>query len=850
MADAEHLSGPAAEETFTRASSMSGRDGLQLAGCTPEPLMAYLKALGILRLVGERKDESARGWWHEDLFHLSSKVLFPDASNHTEMEEALVGYFLREYRPTPLVAPWNAGSGFYLKWDERKADFKERKASEALSRIESSKANRLQAYRDQLSAIKQALERKATPVDPARQIAELRANGRRERWSGKKTNEQVKKLLDGQMLFSVDGSIRAIGKIDKDKLLGDTRSSLLADEALRWIDAAFVIRAGQKKERTEAPLLGSGGNIGNSDFSVRFIQLLASCIPFEDSEKPTEESRQLLRSSLFGEPVPGLLGEAVDQFDPGRAGGANMHHGISAKPRLNPWDYILMLEGALALQSASSRRLGAATVGSSFPFSTIESTPAGFSSAGRDTTRGEQWLPLWNRACTAPEIQALLAEGRSEIGSKRPRAGVEFARAVASLGVDRGITEFVRIQYQARFGDNYLANTLGRVVPVQREAVALLNEIDSWLDQFRRACAAGREKDEAPKRVLSKLFSIDSKVFEFCRFGGAHLFQEIVIALGHAERELAVTEGQFKKKIVNPIPPLSHGWIDQSDDGSVEFSVARALASIADPERKVGPLRTNLEPVDWKKRCKAWAEKDRSVVWNAAGLMVNLASVLQRRAMDGERAGCEGLPIDSRFSAPLAVVASFLDCALDEERIEQLLWGLMLVEQKNGETIGSDIAKRTGQSVPALLPRDYALLKLVFLPRPLVPERVGGSVRWRLARRLEGGRIESGLVVRFEPRILPLLRTGRIGEACRIAAQRLRSSGLPPMPGPVHGVVRDSTWGESSVAATDARRGARLAAALLVPISSPSVNHLVALISHDQSAAAESFASSLQGELE
>ena len=34
---------------------------IELTGCTPEPLMAYLKALGILRLVGEQTDPSARG---------------------------------------------------------------------------------------------------------------------------------------------------------------------------------------------------------------------------------------------------------------------------------------------------------------------------------------------------------------------------------------------------------------------------------------------------------------------------------------------------------------------------------------------------------------------------------------------------------------------------------------------------------------------------------------------------------------------------------------------------------------------------------------------------------------------
>ena len=34
-----------------------------LAGCTPEPLMSYLKAIGVFRLVSEQADASARGCW-------------------------------------------------------------------------------------------------------------------------------------------------------------------------------------------------------------------------------------------------------------------------------------------------------------------------------------------------------------------------------------------------------------------------------------------------------------------------------------------------------------------------------------------------------------------------------------------------------------------------------------------------------------------------------------------------------------------------------------------------------------------------------------------------------------------
>jgi CRISPR-associated protein Csx17 len=265
------------------------------------------------------------------------------------------------------------------------------------------------------------------------------------------------------------------------------------------------------------------------------------------------------------------------------------------------------------------------------------------------------------------------------------------------------------------------------------------------------------------------------------------------------------------------LPGLSTGWVEAANDRSVEFTVALALASINDSENKVGPFRSNLEPVDWKKRCRDWADRGRAVVWNPGDLTTNLTDVLQRRMMDGQRAGCEHLPLASRFTVSLETVAAFLDGDFDEQRVEDLLWGLTLIDHQ-GVPHGSG-----HEQAARPLPRNYALLKLLFLPQLLVVGRRNGEVVWRLAR--EG---EAGIAIRPEPRILPLLRAGHIGEACRIAAQRLRASGLPPIPHVLpNGTSRDHTWAEF---VCDSRRAQRLAASLLIPIDSTSVNRLVHLV--------------------
>jgi CRISPR-associated protein Csx17 len=631
----------------------------------------------------------------------------------------------------------------------------------------------------------------------------------------------VKALLDGQMLFEMDGKTFSIKKMDKDSILRDLRNWILDDTALRWLDAAFVIGTGVKKNRLEAPLLGSGGNIGNSDFSVRFMQSLIQCVPPGGQRATSDLVKGWLENALFGRPTDGLLGLAVDQFYPGRAGGANMSQTMSAKPIFNPWDYVLMLEGALLLQGATAKRLGTDNRKPAFPF-VVENTPVGFGSAGYDESRGEQWLPLWERACSKSEIGSLFAEGRCELGSRAARTGVDFARAVVTLGVDRGITQFVRIQYQKRFGENYLANSLGRFEVSEVHEVRLLPQIDLWLDEFRRT--AHREKTP---RLNHALRAIDSAILDFCRYRGKSLFQGILIALGRAERELAVTTGKMGQSMCRPFPlaGLTPDWIGAADDGCTEFLLARALSGVHDPERKTGPLRANLEPVDWResseKRSANWTRRDRAVVWNANDISDNLAAILARRMQDGQRQGCENPPLASPAVAPLAAIGQFIAGATDDRRIEDLLWALMLVRPTESPQQPEDASQ---------IPVAYALLKLLFLPRPLVFERGDGGRLWvRYARRGE-----SGVRIRAELRVPHLLRAGRLGEACVIAVRRLRASGLAPMPHPQAGRTRDRDWGELDVIGMTHLDPVRVAAALPVPIGDRGVQQLVRLITRPE----------------
>ena len=374
----------------------------------------------------------------------------------------------------------------------------------------------------------------------------------------------------------------------------------------------------------------------------------------------------------------------------------------------------------------------------------------------------EMWLPLWNRPASFLEMRSLISEGRATATGRVAESGVDFARAAATLSVDRGINSFQRNMFLMRNGQSFLSISLGRFDVRERSEVDLLREVDHWLNSFRRA--AGDKN--APPRFKTALQSIDQAIFDLCRYGGRTRLQSVLIAIGHAERELSITRKEKSARARQSSSRLS----DCPQNGFHRPMTPRTRSpspspwpGCGTPSSRSAPSAPTLEPVVVS-RGKSdalyanWAEKDRAVVWNAADLSTNLVNVLERRMMDGARAGCERPPLASRFAVSLDMVATFLAGEIDDHRIDDLVWGLMLIDNR-----GNRSQHRQGAD-DVLLPRAYALLKLLFLPRPLVIEQgADGTLLARLLRDNE----EGGIFIRSEPAILPLLRGGRIRRGVR-----------------------------------------------------------------------------------
>lgn len=673
---------------------------VELSGCTPEPLMNYLKALGIFRLVSEDRehgDPTARLFWSGGVAVLQTK--FDRAQ--------LLQFFLSDYQPTPIVAPWNGGSGFYGG------------GSEPLEAIAASTAPRLRAYRETIGALR--------PLIP-----------------DKKPKDE-----------------------DKFRLLVACRNEL-SDQVGAWLDCCFVLR---EEGTSFFPLLGTGGNDGRLDFTNNFFQRLSEILGFQTESASPPLSEDYLRAALFADTIVSLGKSAIGQFNPGGIGGANGIQGrFEADSRVNPWEYVLMIEGALLFAGSVARRLETTgTMKAAFPF-TVESVAVGYGSAiaseeTTDGSRAELWLPLWNTPASFAEVKHLFAEGRAQLSRHQARNAIEFALAVNLLGVSRGISSFARYGFLKRNGLAFLATPLGRVTVTPRPQAQLLQdpELTHWLDRWRLAC---RDKEKTPLRYQMALRNIDRAMFEFANRSetgnDAPFLLNVLRMLGRAERTLAKGLRFAQDKYLNPLSGLNADWLKQADDGSVEFRLAVALAGIQGTSgADVGPIRTYLEEVTGDSYPK-WQPGSSSAVWSNQLLAENLAAVFRRRQMEAFRAGCPGVPLPSSRFAKLDDVTCFLRSQVDDTKLEDLLWGLL------GVTFPSQPDVNESSQRPA--PFEFGCLRLLVQTRQM--SAVDGA--WRSSQAIDGN-------VHADADVFHRLASGQpdaIADCVDRSARRLKSSGL------------------------------------------------------------------------
>jgi CRISPR-associated protein Csx17 len=191
-----------------------------LNGFQPSPLASYLAGLGLIRLLGEQADRDLTVHWSRDGLVIDTEVT------------DIAAWLVDDYVPTPILSPWNGGSGFGERGTAR----------EALEDLLAIPGPRLSDYRAAMAATRDVADRAAT-----------------EGWP-------------------------------KERLVRELRGRC-PDAMIPWIDAAVVLAGDQLYF---PPLLGTGGNDGRLEFSHTFHKRLLEVLDPGQRERSRSWASDLL----------------------------------------------------------------------------------------------------------------------------------------------------------------------------------------------------------------------------------------------------------------------------------------------------------------------------------------------------------------------------------------------------------------------------------------------------------------------------------------------------------------------------------------------------------------------------
>lgn len=626
----------------------------KLNGCAPAPLANYLKAVGILRLVGEQADKRARGWWDGEVFRLMTSLT----------KEELETFFLERYEPTPLVAPWNGGSGFFPK-DNRKA----------ITAIIDSTMPRFQKFREAISA------------------AELAIDGLKS-----KPDKKQKPIVFQNCTLGWRGAHR------------------------EWLDAAVVFDESGKPSFPS--LLGTGGNDGRLDFTNNFMQQLVILLdPASENGTSKGAAKELLSNSLWKEPANRLAAAAVGQYQPGAAGGANSSTGFASGNLVNAWDFVLMLEGSILFTSRATKKLDPnAFSRASAPFA-VRPHAAGFATPGSEKSqRGEQWMPLWNQPAKLSEVAALYGEGRVQLDRRPANRPVDMARAISRLGVARGIESFVRYGYLERNGQSTLAVPLGRVQVKHRQRAYLIDDLAGWMDRLER-----RSRDNnAPTRLGHAERRLADAVFAALTHDYSPERWQAILRASSEIEAIQVTGTAIDAGPI-PIlrPEWGAAADDGTAEVRLALALGSAAARYSREGRPLDPVRYHWLPLEPGARRFKTTEKrivnDPRVVMTGRDPIRDLIALIDRRlieaTMKGERRS--RLAAAPGCGARLGDLTQFLNGSLDLNKLLGLARAFMAIEWNQWSP------EHSLPTSPATEPPEdsWLAIRLTCLPWPLARDQ-------------------------------------------------------------------------------------------------------------------------------
>ena len=599
----------------------------RLSGCRPTPLAHYLKALGILRLVAEQADPTARGWWEDDVFHLATRLSEPEIN----------AFFQDRYSPTAMTAPWLSRSGY-------SDDSSHSKTREWLQGLLAADQERFEPFR-----------------------------------------QCVKQMRGFAEEFGFD--LAQPDSMRTPEFVNYVRSRVNSSARL-WIDTCIV--PGEEKVSYPA-IFGTGGNEGSGSYLANYYQALVVALILKEEPIDAvlfEETRGAHAPPAKHRHNAGHYADStgVDSawtYILALEGSLLLVSSMSRRLDGNRPNSVAGTSASLASPFAVSNDC----VG----YASSSAVDSKSNRQGKLVPgRGEQWLPLWASPANLRELQQLFREGRSTIRKRSTSRSRDFCLAIARNGVARGITAFERYGYVQRNGDNHMAVPLGRFEVRQRPHQRLLDEVAPWIDRLRQVASDKLAPQSFARAYRACELAVFNCATRAAGSDFLDLLVAMAAAEDQMLASPKFS-GEKCVPIPSPNRGgLSGQWLDVITQNSFEFRLALSLAAQHGPletKSRWASVRMHWLPLDESGFHFAKGESGLAIGPDQAAGGLDLArasiAVMQRRLLALNRGASESqVPlrlIRDEYGATLNDIQAFLDRRTNDSLILAYARALMAI---------------------------------------------------------------------------------------------------------------------------------------------------------------------------
>lgn len=587
------------------------------------PVTATANAVAFSHLL----PTTAIGWLKAIGLHRLSgaKGYWKDDCFYLEIDsaESLVEDILHNYQPKPYVSPWNSYSLF--------------NKTDGLDSVLSSQSERYGLMRDGYQELKTALESLDTHGQSSAQ----------------------KKLT----------------------IMADLPRQVQDSYWQEWIGAVGMLTNTQKGPRFLCnDLLGTGGNVGTTDFCTVYFQVCSQLWDLETGE-PAAETEAYIRASVLGETLPntlilqGLLGHtypAADYFDdlaPSATSQADyLDNGGRSSQLANPIDLILYLEGAATFTGKAIARNEIEQEGdqeytlAAYPL-LLEVNSGSADTSDRTGRAYEVWLPLWDKPLKTKQFQKLATSYLSFRLKNQVADTLDMLRAISSKGQALGIRRFSRFGLWTRKGQGKYLIHVGLAAPGEPDIGA---ELRPWQ-------ARARPSDQQSQSQYNLLTAIHKALYRLQQ-GNAEA-TTVIRLLG----QLELLHSRIQPSIP-PVPQLKETWVEAVHEELpiYEVELAASLASTSLAHKKSGhsqDLRRSLSSARYSQKKETWFwSDDHNHKLKTSSLEALCMSLLKLWQETPERHPAHGWQLWASSDA----IATFIAGGTNDQLILELALGFAL----------------------------------------------------------------------------------------------------------------------------------------------------------------------------